>query len=358
MPTPSSEQAFALAAGARAELALERSGGANDIKKNAENSLVVSRTNLLNTEQGYVSAEIDVIKAALAMNMEGSDGTEPELVQSFYTTYDPETKTHNLSITSTQPDSGEISQPLQLSITEKKTTFLYKAPPHVGQGIQYPTICDSSTTDNQGFLPEEAHIKDCCNKWWNVPDTFRSCNLTPSYNPWYIEANGFDASSNPVPYPNIPYYKTDFRITGNFDAGNEKDIMITWALIMDGKYRENELDAGVLNYVEKYVRTSGNAPDGLYCYNFALESSPFIFQPSGAMNVNKFKTVEFEVSTFTPPSDPNAETLTICDSDGNIVGVNKPVWRIYDYTYNLVVMEERYNVLKFVSGNAALAYAR
>ena len=235
------------------------------------------------------------------------------------------------------------------------SVFVYQPPKSIGQPIPFGGLCDSdsATSGDSGYVP--GGITRPSDSWWNIPDTFHTCSLTPSYNPWYVEP---DTSNNILVYPNLPYYKTDFKITGDFDAGNEKDIMITWGLLMDGKYRENELDAGVLNYVEKYVRTSGNAPDGLYCYNFALQSSPFIFQPSGAMNLNKFKTVEFEVSTFSPPSDPNAETLTICDSDGNIIGVNKPVWRIYDYTYNLVVMEERYNVLKFVSGNAALAYTR
>lgn len=231
--------------------------------------------------------------------------------------------------------------------------FVYQPPPSIGQPILFNSICGDASGTDSGYVP--GATSDPANRWWNIPDTFNACNLTPSYNPWYATR---DSSNNVTVFPDIPYYKTNFKITGNFDAGNEKDIMITWALLMDGKYRENELDAGVLNYVEKYVRTSGNAPDGLYCYNFALQSSPFNFQPSGAMNLNKFKTVEFEISTFSPPANPNAETLTICDSDGNIIGVNKPVWRIYDYTYNLVVMEERYNVLKFVSGNASLAYAR
>jgi hypothetical protein len=151
---------------------------------------------------------------------------------------------------------------------------------------------------------------------------------------------------------------SDYKLSGTFNPENQKDIMLSWAVIMDGKYRENTLDAGVLNYVEKYVRTSGNGQDGLYCYNFGLFSTPDDFQPSGAMNMSKFSKVEFEFSTFSPPLDPNAQTSTICDGDGNIIGINKPVWRIYDYTYDLVVMEERYNILTFESGNAGLMYAR
>ena len=82
-------------------------------------------------------------------------------------------------------------------------------------------------------------------------------------------------------------------------------------------------------------------------------------QPSGAMNMSKFNNVEFEFTTFTPPLDPEAQTFTICDPvSGDILGVNKPTWRIYNYNYDLVVMEERYNTVIFTSGNVGLMYAR
>ena len=134
--------------------------------------------------------------------------------------------------------------------------------------------------------------------------------------------------------------------------------MQDWALLLDGKYRENTQPSGVLSYVEKYVRTSGCAPEGLYCYNFCLNTSPFDFQPSGAINLSKFNKIEFEFSTYQPPLDPSAQSLVICNNEGETIGINKPVWRIFDYNYNLVVMEERYNIVTFTSGNAGLMYAR
>ena len=79
---------------------------------------------------------------------------------------------------------------------------------------------------------------------------------------------------------------------------------------------------------------------------------------SGAINLSKFNTVQFEVQVMTPPLDASAQTLVICDASGQVIGINKPVWNIYEYTYNFKCMEERYNILKFVSGNAGLAYAR
>jgi hypothetical protein len=47
--------------------------------------------------------------------------------------------------------------------------------------------------------------------------------------------------------------------------------------------------AGVYQYAEKYLRTTGDGKDGLYCYNFCLNSNKREYQPSGAMNVNRFK---------------------------------------------------------------------
>ena len=146
-------------------------------------------------------------------------------------------------------------------------------------------------------------------------------------------------------------------ITGTYQVENEKDIMTSWGLLFDGKYRENVLDAGVFNYVEKYARTSGNGPDGQYCYNFGLRTDPTDFQPTGAINLSKFKDIEFEINVL-PPKLDEVETFTVCDNEGSLVGINKSVWDMYEYTYELTVLEERYNVLSFTSGTASLMYAR
>ena len=150
----------------------------------------------------------------------------------------------------------------------------------------------------------------------------------------------------------------DLKITGKYHPENQRDIMINWGLLFDGKIRENTLDAGVLNLVEKYVRTGGYSNTGLYCYNFCLNTDPFQFQPSGAVNLSKFNQIEFEFTTITPVKDISAQTFVVCDGEGTPIGINKPVWKIYDYSYDLHVMEERYNILSFESGNAGLKFSR
>jgi hypothetical protein len=147
-------------------------------------------------------------------------------------------------------------------------------------------------------------------------------------------------------------------ITGVYNPQNIQYILVALGILMDGQYRENILDEGVYNFVEKYVRTAGNAPSGLYCYNFCLNTDPFVTQPSGAMNMSRFTNIQFEITTISPPVDPYAQVLTICDpTTGDIVGINKPTWRIYNYNYNMYLIEERVNMVVFVGGNAGLLYA-
>jgi hypothetical protein len=148
-------------------------------------------------------------------------------------------------------------------------------------------------------------------------------------------------------------------VTQNYSVENQQEILQQLGILLNGSYRENLLESGIYNYVEKYIRTTGSAPFGLYIYNFGLDASNATYQPSGAINTSKFSTIELEFSTYTPPLDPSANFYTICDPETGIpVGVNKPQWRIYDYNYDLTVLEERYNVITFIGGNCALMYAR
>ena len=68
--------------------------------------------------------------------------------------------------------------------------------------------------------------------------------------------------------------------------------------------------------------------------------------------------VELELTTIIPELDDNAAVYELRDEFGNLVGVNKPSWIIYGYTYDLTLLEERYNILSFVGGEASLMYAR
>ena len=190
------------------------------------------------------------------------------------------------------------------------------------------------------YLPQEVDFADQSGNWKLDCNPITEAGIGPGYNP-------------------VTGTHTGYFTTGDFAPQNQKEILFQLGILLDGKYRENILDAGVYNYVEKYVRTSGNAPDGLYNYSFAIHNDPFDFQPSGAMNMSKFRDIQLEFTTYSPPLDPEAQTYTICDpSSGEIIGINKPTWRIYDYNYNMTVFEERYNLITFIGGNCGLMYAR
>jgi len=154
---------------------------------------------------------------------------------------------------------------------------------------------------------------------------------------------------------------TGLFYTGNFFTQNRKEILETMGIKLNGDYRENLLTRGVYDYIEKYTRTQSFAKEGIYCYNFCLNTSPFEYQPSGAINLSKFKTIELEITTFVPSITPNMDANSfniLCDNSGNIIGVRKQNWQLYDYNYDMVLYEERYNVLTFIGGNCGMLYAR
>jgi hypothetical protein len=150
--------------------------------------------------------------------------------------------------------------------------------------------------------------------------------------------------------------RTNIYITPELNTNNLKDILSRLSIIFDGQYRETDLDAGVYNYITKYKMSIGSSNDGLYSYNFTLNTGDNI-QPCGAINLSRFKTIEIELSTIIPPFDTTSTNQTICDSTGNVIGViNKE--KLYTHNYNLYFTEERYNVLRFIGGSAGLVYAR
>ncbi len=174
----------------------------------------------------------------------------------------------------------------------------------------------------------------------------------------YNDLYPYEVNLSQGPYVN-PYTNenTGIYYTGDFSSQNEKNILQTMGILLNGEYRENMLAREIYGYIEKYTRTKGFAKDGLYCYNFCLNTSPFEYQPSGAINMSKFKTVELELTTYIPELSNNRNNI-ICDGTGNAIGIDKQNWTLYDYNYNLTVFEERYNILSFVGGNCGMLYAR
>jgi hypothetical protein len=210
------------------------------------------------------------------------------------------------------------------------------------------------------FQRSDANLRNEWSNYTNWPYNYMPIDISPASSDGNYKNPD---TSGPAPEFIGPGTNPDgtlsgLMVSGVYNQQNQKNILETLGILLDGQYRENILNVGIYNYLEKYTRTDGFAPNGLYCYNFCVETSPYSLQPSGAMNMSRFTNVEFEFTTINPPPDPYAQVLTICNPNtGEIIGVNKPSWRIYEYNYDLYLMEERVNMVIFVGGNAGLLYA-
>ena len=212
------------------------------------------------------------------------------------------------------------------------------------------------------FQRSDVHLRNEWSNYTNWPYNYlpRDITMAPTAGNFPISRNNGTTTQvvNIGPGVNVDGSLTGWMLTDHYSPENEKNILVDLGILLDGSYRENLQAAGIFNYIEKYTRTLGNGPDGLYCYNFCLHTSPLDLQPSGAINMNRFTKIELEFNTIVPPLDPLAQSLTICDpQSGNIIGINKPTWRIYDYNFNLYLFEERINEIHFIGGNCGLMYA-
>jgi hypothetical protein len=213
------------------------------------------------------------------------------------------------------------------------------------------------------FQRSDANLRNEWSNYTNWPYNYLPINViqAPTNGSYVIYRT--DACGTLVPVLIGPGVNPDGTLTGLvisplYNPQNDKLILVALGILLDGAYRENIQPSGVYDFIEKYTRTTGNAPPGLYCYNFGIHSNNSDLQPSGAINMSRFTQIELEFTTIIPPLDPLAQSLTICDPEtGQIIGVNKPTWRIYDYNFNLFLFEERINFVNFIGGNVGLMYA-
>ena len=182
-----------------------------------------------------------------------------------------------------------------------------------------------------------------------------------------IQHNGIKLSENLDEFGNYydpsytyyMYFSENYNsINNNLYFKNKKFILEQFAILLDGKYRENLLNGSIYNFVDYYTRSSGMGKDGLYFYNFGLSTNPYTNQPNGAINLSKFNKIQFQVNLIQPPVSDQVLVTEICDSDTQLLlGLQKKNQHLYEYTYNLTIQEEKYNILSFINGNAALMYS-
>ena len=171
-------------------------------------------------------------------------------------------------------------------------------------------------------------------------------NINGAINALTPEWNGVNMGSVLSPHP---------IVTNSYNAISKKTILESLGILIDGKYRENVFEQGVYAYLERF-RTKGNPYEGLYCYNFGLNTNPADTQPSGAINLSKFKKIEFEFTTIEPPINSEFKVETVC-APGGITGILEK-GTMFNYDYDLKIYEERYNVIEFKNGMAKLIFSR
>jgi hypothetical protein len=198
------------------------------------------------------------------------------------------------------------------------------------------------------------------NSGFQAPTTPTVVNGEPvSVQAWNGKFYPYGPGLHPPDETHVVGTNTGYYITGTFSQDNIQDIMVSMGINLNGVYRENVLPSEVFNYVDQYARSHGSGKRGLYCYSFGLNTSPFEYQPSGAMNLSRFKDINLEITTIrTQISANNSNYSVICDVSGHLIGINKQNWRLYDYTFNMTLFEERYNVLSIIGGNAGMLFAR
>jgi hypothetical protein len=181
-----------------------------------------------------------------------------------------------------------------------------------------------------------------------------------------IEAGTVIINESIQKYP--PYFPFSFKSSATANGCNPyitgpnrkqtKNILVNWALKLDGKNKENNLHADYYNYVEPFLRSNGSSANGVYNYSFSLNSNPFIIDPCGYANLINYNNIDFEyeVIELEKINDITKVAILPLCNDNEFVGFNKPNWLIYDYMFTLKLFEEQFNLLTINNGLASLKF--
>jgi hypothetical protein len=164
-----------------------------------------------------------------------------------------------------------------------------------------------------------------------------------------------------------PFFLTPFIGAGTTNNNNKKMILQSLSIFVDGKMRENLFEQGVYNHLEKYLKCAGKGKDGQLFYSFALNNNPSELQPSGCMNLSRFNDITFQFTLIETPDDPSFDpakaTKLVFQQRPNgsapicVESVTKKD-EIKLYSFDMRTFQERYNVIIFKAGMAALMYSR
>lgn len=257
----------------------------------------------------------------------------------------------------------------QVFATQPKT-YLMKQPHETifynvtgSQKVQISSIAAAATNWIFYFQRSDANLRNEWSNYTNWPYGYMPLNIMPAQSDGTYSVTRYTSTGEAQqvligPGVNPDGSPTGFFINQVYSPQNTRLILANMAILFNGEYRENMQTAPVYNLVEKYTQTTGNAPPGLYLYNWSINSNNSDLQPSGAVNLGRFLRVELELNTILPPNNPHAQSLVICDPETQeVIGVNKPYWRVFEYNFDLHFFEERLNWLTIEGGNVGVKYA-
>lgn len=230
------------------------------------------------------------------------------------------------------PELFEVSTSMTKPLTAKQMLYLQGTnAPYVIEGLtNNPSIYSNKIISGNSFID-------------------KSIKKYPPYFPFSFKS---PASQDPIASTGCNPY-----ITGP-NRKQTKTILQTWALKLDGKNKENTLNADYYNYVEPFLRCSGTAVSGLYTYSFSLTTNPFIIDPVGYANLINYNHIDFEYKVIELEKINDIKKVAILPLciDNEFFGFNKSTWLVYEYNFTLKLFEEQYNVLTIKNGLASLKF--
>ena len=172
-----------------------------------------------------------------------------------------------------------------------------------------------------------------------------------------------------------------------YQVDQEKTILKDWGFNLDTTVRESKFNKEIVTWIDRYSRSKGCGKEGVYYYNFCLNTDPFLYQPTGAINISKFSNVFWDYSLINPqlkskqslitegneipiyssvtcnPLSNNINSFTSNQDINNFSSkynytISKNVKNNYQWRYTLHIMEERYNILQIENGVANLVFSR
>ena len=79
------------------------------------------------------------------------------------------------------------------------------------------------------------------------------------YGDWW--GSPYDRTVFPLAWGSAQTMPGPFSTSGKFSVENNKNIIDTAGILLDGKYRENLFKSGVYKYIEKFNRTNGGGAE-------------------------------------------------------------------------------------------------